>query len=82
MSVEQLFSMVDGALEAVASGSLPHSEEDDFQLFYDFEVRLDPTLGYPTQFAQYSRATRLPPEIIWRDSVEPVIKVTNLKVLR
>jgi hypothetical protein len=52
------------------------------QLFYDYSARFDPDLGYPTYYSAYQRITKPSREIVWRNTLQPPVEVTNLKIIR
>jgi len=82
MTVEELFLLVDDSLTVVGSSDLPREDEFQSIIFYDFEVKLNETLGYPTHLAWYRRLTKPARELTWRQETESAIEVKDLRVLR
>ena len=83
MTVEHLFEMAWDPLliGAPAGASRPSEDRNVYTYFYDFNMRFDEQLGYPTYMSQYERFTGASHEITWRKSIWPPIEVKALKVL-
>ncbi|HEX8598416.1 MAG TPA: hypothetical protein VF952_07860 [Chloroflexia bacterium] len=80
MTVDRLFEIVRGTVEAHESNNLPQSDNEGRSLFYDLAVRFDPTAGYPVYIAQHQRVTRPSHEITWREVSLIPIEVKNFIV--
>jgi hypothetical protein len=83
MTVERLFQLSRDALDDMESGAGPSRSEDGaFDYFYDYDIHLDGTHGYPRYFAEYQRVTKPSREITWRGALQPAIEVKDFKSLR
>ncbi|MDQ3703912.1 MAG: DUF6174 domain-containing protein [Chloroflexota bacterium] len=80
MTVQRMFDMVQGSVAAHETDSLPQSDDEGRSIFYDLNVRFDPTLGYPVYIAQHRRVTRPSHEITWREVSLIPIEVKNFVV--
>ncbi|HEX8228802.1 MAG TPA: hypothetical protein VF826_05745 [Chloroflexia bacterium] len=67
MTVQQMFDMVRDIVEAYESDNLRQVDGEGRSIFYDLEVRFDPTYGYPVYIAEHQRVTRPSHEITWRE---------------
>jgi hypothetical protein len=82
MTVEELFVLVEDSLATVNSDALPREDEFQSMIFYDFEIELNETLGYPTHLAWFRRLTKPARELTWRQETEDPIEVKGLRVIR
>jgi hypothetical protein len=82
LTVERLFSLVAQSLSHVEHGDLPRTDNTGSSVYYDFEVTLDPVLGYPKHFAAYQRLTKAAKEITWRQRTRQPIDLRGVTVLR
>ena len=81
MTVEHLFALAADPLRGVRPSDKDHPLQARYTYFYDFHMRFDERLGYPTYMRHYERYTRPSREITWRVSLWPPVEVKDLKVL-
>jgi hypothetical protein len=82
MTVDLLFQNVKEALDFNALGGGSNRPGSNDVYFFDYSARFNPDLGYPTYFSAYQRATKASREIVWRETIQAPIEVTNLKIIR
>ncbi|MDQ3930946.1 MAG: hypothetical protein M3328_17605, partial [Chloroflexota bacterium] len=80
MTVERMFELVGGTVDAYERENLPSSDGEHRLLFYDLDVRFDPTAGYPVYIAEHRRVTRPSREITWREVSMTPLEVKNFTV--
>jgi len=81
-TVEHLFQLVQDALDSVQLGQDTRHSDGKFDYFYDYDVHLDGTRGFPAYFVEYERVAKPSREITWRQAVQPAIEVKELKPVR
>ena len=82
ITIEKLFDQAGQGLDVIgeqAASQFPPAQQN---LFFDYYVRFDQTMGYPTYYAQYQRLTQPSREIVWRKTVQEPIEVRSLKVIK
>lgn len=83
-TVESMFELAQEVLdtyETDGTETLRNPSDERYIRFYDFEVRFDERLGYPTYMGEYERTTTAAREITWRQRPWAPIEVTDFKVL-
>lgn len=80
MTVQRMFELVRGTVEAHETDGLPQSDGEGRSIFYDLNVRFDPTSGYPVYISQHRRVTRPSHEVTWREVSLIPIEVENFIV--
>lgn len=82
MSVQNLFTLVQNSLNRMEQSGLLPADNGKLDLFYDYDVRFNEGLGYPTHIVSYQRETSTLREIIWRESPQAAINVEDFKAAK
>ncbi len=81
-TVERLFDTVASSLHTVEAGASAGTNNPQGSYFYDYDIRFDPALGYPTYIMGYRRFTKPSREITWREIIEPAVEVKEFKAIK
>lgn len=79
-TIDAIYDSIQGALNSVSAAE-PARNDSGTTDFHDFDIRFDPSRGYPTHFIEYDRTTLSSGEITWRTTLNSM-EVTDFTSVR